>query len=115
MGVTTLVEVVLDRFLDLACLRVHKLHRVKWRGLVGNWVGLQEMMPVLCQLLYVKADQLSLPPRPLSCTTPIYLYAKSTILVSAEVALPSPLSTVTTILVLLLLLQVQVLIRNAYI
>lgn len=110
--VTALVEVVLDGLLDLACLRVHKLDRVKGGWLVGNWLRLQEMMSVLCQLLDVKADQLSLPSRPLSCGTPIHLYAKSPILVSAAVALPFPMRTATST-ILVVLIQVQVLIRYA--
>jgi hypothetical protein len=67
------------------------------------------MMSVLCQLLDVEADQLSLPRCPLSCTTPINLNAKSTVLVSAAVSLPW--TATTTILVVLL--EVQVLIRYA--
>jgi len=71
------------------------------------------MMSVLCQLLYVEADQLGLPSGPLSCTTSIYLYAKSAVLVSAALALPFPLSTAGSILAVVLL-KVQVLIRYAY-
>jgi hypothetical protein len=70
------------------------------------------MMSVLCQLLDVEADQLSLRRCPLSCTTPINLNAKSTVLVSAAVALPFALRTATTT-ILVVLLQVQVLIRYA--
>ena len=67
------------------------------------------MMSVLCQLLNVEADQLSQPSCPLCCTTPINLYAKSPILVSAAVALPFPLRTATSTI----LVEVQVLIRYA--
>ena len=71
------------------------------------------MMSVLCQLLYVKADQLGLPSAPLSSTTAINLYAKSAVLVSAALALPFPLSTAGSILIVVLF-EVQVLIRYAY-
>jgi hypothetical protein len=113
MRVITLIEVVLDGFFDLPCLWVHELHRIKGGRLVGNRLRLQEMMSVLCQLLDVKADQLSLPSRPLSCPTPINLDAKSPVLVSAAVALPFPLSIATTTSVLVVLIEVQVLIRYA--
>ena len=113
VGVTSLVEVVLDGLIDMACLRVHELHRVKRGRLVCKWLRLQEMMSVLCQLLDVKADQFGLPSAPQSSTTAIYLYAKSAVLVSAALALPFPLSTAGSIIAVVLL-EVQVLIRYAY-
>jgi hypothetical protein len=69
-------------------------------------------MSILFQLLYVEAVQLPLPSGPLSCTTPISLYAKSAVFVSAALALPFPQSTANVFAVLLL--EDQVLIRYAY-
>ena len=72
------------------------------------------MMSVLCQLLYVEADQLGLPSGPLSCTTAINLYAKSAVLVSAALALPFPLISTASSILAVVLLEVQVLIRYTY-